>query len=43
MLFKELALSAPILRAVEEEGYTNPTPKQARAKLPVLLCLSCKD
>jgi ATP-dependent RNA helicase RhlE len=36
MLFKELALSAPILRAVEEEGYTNPTPIQIQSSPAVL-------
>lgn len=36
MLFKELALSAPILRAVEEEGYTNPTPIQIQS-IPAVL------
>jgi len=36
MLFKELALSAPILRAVVEEGYTNPTPIQIQS-IPAVL------
>ena len=36
MLFKELALSAPILRAIEEEGYTNPTPIQIQS-IPAVL------
>jgi ATP-dependent RNA helicase RhlE len=31
MSFKELHLSAPILKAVEDEGYTTPTPVQAQA------------
>nr|WP_245539097.1 DEAD/DEAH box helicase [Saccharibacter floricola] len=30
-LFSDLALSAPLLRAVEEMGYTHPTPIQAQA------------
>ena len=34
--FKDLGLSEAILRAVEREGYTNPTPIQAQA-IPVLL------
>ena len=36
MLFKELALTAPILRAVKEEGYTNPTPIQIQS-IPAVL------
>ncbi|MDD3324929.1 MAG: DEAD/DEAH box helicase [Sulfurospirillaceae bacterium] len=31
MLFSQLNLSEPILRAVKEEGYTTPTPVQAQA------------
>ena len=34
MLFNELALSAPILRAVQEEGYTTPTPIQIQSIRP---------
>ncbi len=30
MLFSQLGLSQPILRAVEQEGYTTPTPSQAQ-------------
>ncbi len=36
MTFKDLGISAPILKAVEEEGYTNPTPIQEQA-IPILL------
>jgi len=36
MLFTELGLSEPILRAVSERGYTEPTPIQAQA-IPVVL------
>lgn len=36
MLFTELNLSAPILKAVHEEGYTTPTPVQAQAIPPIL-------
>lgn len=36
MLFSELNLSAPILKAVHEEGYTTPTPVQAHAIPPIL-------
>lgn len=36
MGFDTLGLSAPILQAVEETGYTNPTPIQAQA-IPVIL------
>ncbi|MCE7530405.1 DEAD/DEAH box helicase [Polynucleobacter sp. IMCC 29146] len=36
MLFNELALSAPILRAVQEEGYTTPTPIQIQS-IPAVL------
>ena len=31
MLFKELELIEPILKALETEGYTNPTPIQEQA------------
>jgi ATP-dependent RNA helicase RhlE len=31
LLFKELHLVAPILKALEEEGYTNPTPIQEQS------------
>jgi len=34
--FNELGLSAPILRAIEETGYTHPTPIQAKA-IPLVL------
>jgi len=34
--FSELGLSAPILKALESEGYTAPTPIQAKAIPPVL-------
>ena len=36
MLFTDLGLSAPILRAIEEEGYTTPTPIQAKS-IPAVL------
>jgi len=36
MSFTTLGLSKPILRAIEEEGYTTPTPIQAKA-IPVVL------
>jgi len=36
MTFKELHIIEPILRAVEEEGYTNPTPIQEQS-IPILL------
>lgn len=36
MTFKELGLAEPILRAVEAEGYTAPTPIQEQA-IPILL------
>ncbi len=36
MLFSELGLSSAILRALEEKGYTTPTPIQAQAIKPVL-------
>jgi ATP-dependent RNA helicase RhlE len=31
MLFAELGLSAPVMRALQDEGYTTPTPIQAKA------------
>ena len=34
--FDNLGLSAPILKAVKEQGYTQPTPIQAQA-IPVIL------
>ena len=36
MLFTDLGLSAPILRAIAEEGYTSPTPIQAKS-IPAVL------
>ncbi|MDB4292740.1 DEAD/DEAH box helicase [Maribacter sp.] len=36
MTFKELGLAAPILQALQEEGYINPTPIQEQA-IPILL------
>lgn len=36
MLFTDLGLSAPLLRAIEEEGYTTPTPIQAKS-IPAVL------
>ena len=36
MTFKELNLSMPILKALETEGYTNPTPIQEQA-IPIVL------
>lgn len=36
MTFKELNIIDPILRALEEKGYTNPTPIQQQAILPAL-------
>jgi ATP-dependent RNA helicase RhlE len=36
MLFSELQLSPPILKALEEEGYTTPTPIQEKS-IPVIL------
>jgi ATP-dependent RNA helicase RhlE len=36
MTFKELDIIAPILKAIEKEGYTTPTPIQAQA-IPTLL------
>ena len=36
MTFKDLGLIAPILKAIDEEGYINPTPIQAQS-IPILL------
>jgi ATP-dependent RNA helicase RhlE len=36
MTFKELHLVEPILKALEEQGYTNPTPIQEQS-IPILL------
>jgi len=36
MTFKELALIEPILKALDEKGYTTPTPIQEQAILPAL-------
>lgn len=36
MTFKELNITEPILKAVEEKGYTVPTPIQEKA-IPVAL------
>src|SRR4030067_3298107 len=36
MLFEQLNLIAPILQAIKEEGYTQPTPVQEKA-IPILL------
>ena len=36
MLFTQLGLSQPILKAIEDQGYTEPTPVQAKA-IPVIL------
>jgi len=36
MLFSQLNLSAPILKAIADEGYTNPTPVQEKAIPPIL-------
>ena len=36
MTFKDLALEAPILKALEKQGYTQPTPIQEQA-IPILL------
>ncbi|HYC29415.1 MAG TPA: DEAD/DEAH box helicase, partial [Chitinophagaceae bacterium] len=35
MTFKELDIIDPILTALQDEGYTNPTPIQQQAILPV--------
>ncbi len=34
--FQDLGLAAPILKALEEEGYAKPTPIQSRAITPVM-------
>ena len=34
--FKDLGLNAPILRALEEQGYQNPSPIQEKAIPPAL-------
>lgn len=36
MLFEQLGLSAPLLKALQKEGYTTPTPIQAQAIPPAL-------
>ena len=36
MTFKDLGIAEPILKALESEGYTNPTPIQSQA-IPILL------
>ena len=36
MTFKELDIIEPILKALEEQGYTQPTPIQAQS-IPILL------
>ena len=36
MLFQDLFLIEPILRALKDEGYTTPTPIQAQS-IPILL------
>lgn len=36
MTFKDLGLIAPILKAIDEQGYTNPTPIQEQS-IPILL------
>lgn len=36
MLFSDLQIAAPILKALEEEGYTTPTPIQEKS-IPVIL------
>ncbi len=40
MSFDSLGLSAPILKALNEKGYTEPSPIQAKA-IPAVL--ACKD
>ena len=37
MTFRDLGLSAPILRALEEQGYQSPSPIQAKAIPPALI------
>ena len=36
MTFKDLKIAKPILRAIEEKGYTHPTPIQEQS-IPILL------
>ena len=36
MTFKDLKLEAPILKALEKQGYSQPTPIQEQA-IPILL------
>ena len=36
MLFSQLNLSAPLLKAIQDEGYTTPTPVQEKAIPPIL-------
>jgi len=36
MSFTQLGLSKPILKAIDEQGYTTPTPIQAQA-IPLVL------
>ena len=36
MAFEQMGLIAPILKALQEEGYTQPTPIQAQAIQPLL-------
>jgi ATP-dependent RNA helicase RhlE len=36
MSFNKLGLSAPILKAIEDRGYTEPSPIQAQAIPPIL-------
>ena len=40
MTFEQLQLAAPLLRALQEEGYTHPTPIQQKA-IPIVL--ECRD
>ena len=40
MLFEQLGLKAPLLKALQKEGYTTPTPIQART---IPQALSGKD
>ena len=36
MTFNELGLSAELLRAISEQGYTEPTPVQSQSIPPIL-------
>ena len=36
MMFRELGLIAPILKALDEQGYKQPSPIQAKALPPAL-------